>query len=169
MNANDIKKGDRIKVKHWRFRGIVTILEPKIEKQYGRWSHRVAIDPDLVEYESMYFQAENILGIKNVNGKDCKIANISGEHFAHKVSENDEPILTATQKRQRKATYEKELKKNQVEFTATSIINKLALLGIKANLSGWEKKHLVMSLEKLDILDKALDSQVKEHIESITN
>lgn len=143
MNATEIKKDKRYLIKiGWNEEGIATVVEPKAEKVYGIWKHKVVVHS---AKGSKYIYNSNPQGQRIGGGHyeeydktyDPPQEMLLDSHsFKFPLDENDEKIMTATYLRKQNEQVAKLMAEAEKAEKVQEFIMNMALAGVEC----WQTK-----------------------------
>ena len=143
MNATEIKKDKRYLIKiGWNEEGIATVVEPKAEKVYGIWKHKVVVHS---AKGSKYIYNSNPQGQRIGGGHyeeydktyDPPQEMLLDSHsFKFPLDENDEKIMTATYLRKQNEQVAKLMAEAEKAEKVQEFILNMALAGVEC----WQSK-----------------------------
>lgn len=144
MNATEIKKDKQYLIKiGWSEEGVATVVEPKAEKVYGTWKHKVLVSSakgskyiynsnpstgqrlgggHYEEYENTYDPPKEML--------------LDSHAFKFPLDENGEKIMTATYLRKQNEQVAKLMAQAEKEEKVQEFIMNMALAGVEC----WQSK-----------------------------
>lgn len=153
MNATEIKKDKRYLIKiGWNEEGIATVVEPKSEKVYGTWKHKVVVHS---AKGSKYVYNSNPQGQRIGGGHyeeydktyDPPHEMLLDSHsFKFPLDENDEKIMTATYLRKQNEQVAKLMAEAEKAEKVQEFILNMALAGVEC----WQSKDYIPSNTKTD-------------------
>lgn len=138
MNANEIKKGDRVRCRPPYRTVIGTVQKPKIRQRYGKaWTHEVMVTAEDWETikadEYVEYAARTIKRAADEKQPDgTYVFELVSKDITHKIDENDNIIYTNQQKAAQKKAVSKLLTQEEMKEKLGKTIFQLNALDVPA-------------------------------------